>query len=90
MRIFSMLAAALSMSSSFGNIQPVMVHPFRGATPSRRYRNKSTWEYEGCPQSENSDGLPRSYPGAKMARKAMQKALAVKHPRGLRLDGKTV
>lgn len=38
----------------------------------------------------NKEGLPRFYPGAKLARKAVQKAVGVKHPRGLRANGVTV
>ena len=30
------------------------------------------------------------YPGAKLARKALMKQVAVKHPRGLRADGVTI
>lgn len=38
----------------------------------------------------SKEGLPRFYPGAKLARKAVQKAIGVKHPRGLRADGVTI
>lgn len=43
--------------------------------------------YDGCPQSNKDDNLPRGYPGAKMARRAIFKGIAVKHPRGLRANG---
>ena len=45
------------------------------ATPSRRSKSRI-----------NKDGLPSGYPGAKMARKAIQRAIAVSHPRGLRTN----
>lgn len=81
MKILSMLGAAVL---ALGN-------PFhRTATPSRRVREQADWSDCGNPQSNKDDGLPRGYPGAKLARKAVQKAVAVKHPRGLRLDGVTV
>lgn len=48
--------------------------PFR-ATPSRRGKGRI-----------DKSTLPHGYPGAKMARKAIQKAIAVKHPRGLRTN----
>lgn len=38
----------------------------------------------------SKEGMPRFHSGAKLRRKAVQKAVAVKHPRGLRLDGVTV
>lgn len=49
--------------------------PFRNATPNRRGKGRI-----------DKRGLPHGYPGAKMARKAIQKAIAVKHPRGLRTN----
>lgn len=36
----------------------------------------------------NKEGLPRGYPGAKLARRAVQKGIAVRH-HGLRQDGVT-
>lgn len=45
---------------------------------------------DGCSQSDKYDNLPRGYPGAKLARRAVFKGIAVKHPRGLRVDGLTV
>ena len=68
MKILSMLAAALGSTSLPFNI---VNRSFRQATPSKR-------------KGINKDGLPSGYPGAKLARKAMQRAVAVKHPRGLR------
>lgn len=69
MKILSLLAAGL------GDVAKSLAfanrHTFRSATPSRR-------------KGINKDGLPSGYPGAKLARKAMQRAVAVKHPRGLR------
>lgn len=53
-----------------------------GGTLPHEYMRKSV--------SKKNDGLPRNYPGAKLARKAMMNQVAVKHPRGMRLDGVTV
>lgn len=69
----SLLAAALG-SAAF---QPMNIvdRSFRNATPSRR----------GKGRIDKSD-LPSGYPGAKMTRKAIQRAIAVSHPRGLRTN----
>lgn len=53
-------------------------------------KNKPSNSIDGCPQSNKDDNLPRGYPGAKMARRAIFKGIAVKHPRGLRANGVTV
>lgn len=92
MKIMSLLAGALaagigSFPVAFSNLGS---RAYRGPTPSRRVRSNVAWCDQGNPQSNKDDGLPRGYSGAKLARKAIQKAVAVKHPRGLRLDGVTV
>lgn len=73
MNLLSLLA--LSMGKA---VNPMLLNnkAFRGPTPSK---HKGT----------NKEGLPSGYPGAKLARKAAQRAVGVKHPRGLRLDGIT-
>ena len=95
MKISSIIAAALAAAGAiFKPLMGLISRPsFRQATPSHRssYRNtKAGRVIDGCPQPSRSDSLPRGYPGAKLARKAMLKQVAVKHPRGLRLDGATV
>lgn len=95
MKISSIIAAALAAAgTTFDPLMNMITHrSFREATPSNRhsYRNtKAGYNLDGCPQSGKEDDLPRGYPGAKLARKAMLKQVAVKHPRGLRLDGATV
>lgn len=80
MKIMSLLAGALaagigSFPVAFSNLGS---HAYRGPTPSRKGGRT------------DKSGLLYGYPGAKLARKAIQKAVAVKHPRGLRLDGVTV
>lgn len=74
MKLFSLLAAALG--SGFGFL-PNQTPQFRGATPSARKKGLI-----------DKSQLPHGYPGAKLARKAMQKAIGVKH-HGLRQDGVT-
>ena len=49
---------------------------FRGPTPAARKKGLI-----------DKSGLPSGYPGAKLARRAMQKGIAVKH-HGLRMDAK--
>ena len=71
--LFSLLAAALGAAAF--NPMNIVDRSFRNATPSRRGKGRI-----------DKSGLPHGYPGAKMARKATQKAIAVKHPRGLRSD----
>lgn len=73
MRIMSMLAAALGLS--FANFDRKQV--FRAATPPARRKGLI-----------DKSGLPSGYPGAKLARRAMQKGIAVKH-HGLRQNGVT-
>lgn len=95
MKISSIIAAALTAAgATFNPLMGLISRPsFRQATPSHRssYRNtKAGRVIDGCTQSSKKDGLPRGYPGAKLARKAMMKQVAVKHARGLRLDGVTV
>lgn len=95
MKISSIISAALAAAgATFNPLMGLISRPsFRQATPSHRssYHNtKAGYVMDGCPQSEKDDDLPRGYPGAKLARKAMLKQVAVKHPRGLRLDGATV
>lgn len=53
-------------------------------------KNKPSNSIDGSPQSEKNDNLPRGYSGAKLARRAIFKGIAVKHPRGLRVDGLTI
>lgn len=60
---------------------------FRGATPSRHVRTHSHKIIDGCRQSNKDDGMPRGYPGAKLARKAAMNYAGVKHMRGLRANG---
>lgn len=104
MKIAQILAAALAMSASaavsatdairsgYGRVRNLPNFKFEKYRPSRhRARaNGNLWSDDGCTQSSRKDGLPRGYPGAKLARKAMLKQVAVKHPRGLRLDGVTI
>ena len=75
MKLISLIAAAMD-----GLINPFALgqrNVFRGATPPARKKGLI-----------NKDGLPRGYPGAKLARRAIQKGIAVKH-HGLRVDGVT-
>lgn len=88
MSIMSRLIAAILATSATAPL-PV-TKTFRGATPSRHVRTHSHEIIEGCRQSNKDDNLPRGYPGAKMARKARMRFLAVNHPRGLRANGITV
>lgn len=74
MKLFSFIAAAMG-----GLIRPYALgqrNVFRGPTPSAPKKGLI-----------NKDNLPRGYPGAKLARRAMQNGIAVKH-HGLRMDGK--
>lgn len=72
MKLLAFLSAFIP---SFPNI---MASPqFRGTTPPRRKKGLI-----------DKSGLPHSYPGAKLARRAMQKGIGVKH-HGLRADGIT-
>ncbi len=71
--LFSLLAAALG-AAAFNPIN-IVNRSFRNATPPRRGKGYV-----------DKTALPHGYPGAKMARKAIQRAIAVKHPRGLRTD----
>lgn len=72
MKILSFLAAALGLGM-VPNFNAGSI--FRGSTPPARRKGLI----------DKSD-LPRGYPGAKLARRAMQKGIAVKH-HGLRQDG---
>lgn len=97
MKISSIIAAALTaagksiVDSTFGKIRKLANFKIENYRQSRNRTNSSqSKKYDGCPQSEKDDGLPRGYSGAKLARKAMLKQVAVKHPRGLRLDGVTI
>ena len=69
----------LSFLSGFGlNFANIIPRPqFRGATPAAPKKSLI----------DKSD-LPRGYPGAKLARRAVQKGIGVKH-HGLRADGIT-
>lgn len=94
MKISSVITAALAAAgATFNPLMSAITRPsFRQATPSKRgsYRNtKASNVLDGCPQSKKDDDLPRGYPGAKLVRKAVMKQVAVKHSRGLRLDGVT-
>ena len=95
MKISSIIAAALAAAASkFSSALAQVARPqFHHATQSTRRSARNTKaghvEY-GCPQSDKDDNLPRGYPGAKLARKAFMKQLAVKHPRGLRANGVTI
>ncbi len=73
MKLLSFLAAALGSAGRFPLLN--MNGSYRGSTPSRRGKGRI-----------DKSALPHGYPGAKMARKAIQKAIAVKHPRGLRTN----
>ena len=57
-------------------------------------RNTPGNSIDGMPQSNKPTGLyvklPRGYAGAKLARKAIMKMVAVNHPRGTRANGVTV
>lgn len=75
MNIFKLLAAA--MGSAFGRFPVSQRAVFRGATPAAPRKGRI-----------DKSGLPHGYPGAKLARRAMQKGIAVKH-HGLRQDGVT-
>lgn len=95
MKISSIIAAALAAAgTTFDPLMSLITRPtFRQATHSTRRSARNTkagYSIDGCPQPGKNDDLPRGYPGAKLARKAMQKQVAVKHPRGLRLDGVTI
>lgn len=102
MKITNLFAAALAISASatkstadairsgYGRIRNRPNFKFENHRPSKHRADSNLWGYDGCTQSSREDGLPRGYPGAKLARKAMLKQVAVKHPRGLRLDGATV
>lgn len=72
MKLLAFLSAFVPSFSNF-HIQP----QFPGTTPPRRKKGLI----------DKSD-LPRGYPGAKLARRAMQKGIGVKH-HGLRADGIT-
>ena len=73
MKIMSLIAAAIAGAAQINPFNTIQ--PYRRATPSRRGKGRI-----------DKSGLPSGYPGAKMARKAIQKAIAVKHPRGLRTN----
>jgi hypothetical protein len=72
--IASILAIA---ASAIGQFKP----QFRHGTFSRRTRGTRDYHdrYTGCDVSRKDDGLPRSYPGAKLARLAAKKKVGVKH-----------
>ena len=103
MKIAQILAAALPIGASaatstadavrsgYGRIRNKSNFKFEKYRKGRHQTERTPgWSWDGCTQSDKKDGLPRGYPGAKLARKAMLKQVAVKHPRGLRLDGATV
>ena len=74
MNLIKLIAAAMG-----GLVNPYTLGQramFRGPTPSARKKGLI-----------DKSGLPSGYPGAKLARRAMQKGIAVKH-HGLRMDGK--
>lgn len=76
MKLFSLIASAIA-AAGLNALPSTMLNSkgsYRGPTPSRRRMHI------------DKSALPHDYPGAKMARKAIQKAIAVKHPRGLRAD----
>jgi hypothetical protein len=75
MKILYLLAAALGQSA-FANL-PTMHAPFRGPTPSARKKGLI-----------NKQGLPSGYPGAKLARRALQSGITVK-AHGMRQNGVT-
>ena len=70
-----LLAFLSAFVPSFSNI--IASPQFRGATRPRHKKGLI----------DKSD-LPRGYPGAKLARRAVQKGIGVKH-HGLRVDGIT-
>jgi hypothetical protein len=78
MKIISLLAAALgnAVKNTISHFDSRNV--FHGPTPAAPKKGRI-----------NKDGLPRGYPGAKLARRAAQGAVAVKHMGGLRLNGTT-
>ena len=84
MKIFSMIAGALAAGAkALSTVKALEVMNrvpafHRGPTQSKRRRSKNI--------PENYYG----YPGAKLARKALMKQVAVSHPRGLRADGVTI
>lgn len=77
MKLFSLIATAIAHVGL--NARPStmlnMNGSYRGPTPRRSHKGRI-----------DKSALPHGYPGAKMARKAIQKAIAVKHPRGLRTN----
>jgi hypothetical protein len=87
MKLLPFLASIMGLNKLSSNIFAPQV--FSRPTPSKRVRDTSGKSVNGCKQSKKDDGLPRGYPGAKMARKAEMKFLAVRHCRGLRQDGAT-
>lgn len=88
MKLLSTLATALGLSSFI----PQIPFGYSRGTPSRRLRigskhirptNDMRRSILGltsfCPQSDKRDDLPRGYPGAKLARKAAQGKLGIRH-----------
>lgn len=71
----NLLAFLSAFVSSFPNI--IASPQFRSATRPRHKKGLI-----------DKSGLPHGYPGAKLARRAMQKGIGVKH-HGLRADGIT-
>lgn len=77
MRLFSLLATAMAGSFSLSKLLEPNAQAYRGPTPPARKKGRI-----------DKSGLPRGYPGAKLARRAMQKGIGVRH-HGLRVDGVT-
>lgn len=71
----NLLAFLSAFVPSFSNI--IAQPQFRGATRPRHKKGLI-----------DKSGLPHGYPGAKLARRAVQKGIGVKH-HGLRADGIT-
>lgn len=76
MKLFALLAAAMG-SAAFSSPVALSHSTFRGPTPAARRKGLI-----------DKSGLPSGYPGAKLARRAIQKSIGVKH-HGLRQDGIT-
>ena len=76
MKLFTRLAAAMG-SAAFSSPVSLNHSSFRGPTPPAHRKGLI-----------DKSQLPHGYPGAKLARRAIQKGIGVKH-HGLRADGIT-
>ena len=85
MRLFSMLAGLVSAAAANAGWSKENV--LFGANPRPQFRSATP----SAPKKGLIDksGLPHGYPGAKLARRAVQGALGVKHMGGMRQNGVT-